>query len=308
MARKTRKQYMMMALRRVGTDEYGDDYISAGATAVTIQTKGITITPFAGEEIDRALDDGGMGNSPQILAGTHVKLTGSVELAGAGAIDSAVKYSPLLQICGRNETLEADKVIHSRILDDSNLDATIIYYKDGALHTITGARGKIKITAKAKELSYFEFEITGLYGGISKTAFATPDLTGWTKPEKVGRVFSSFTLAGQALKLIDFEADDGNEINYVEYIGYEEVLISDWKPNGKITIEAPDLDTFNPFTVSESESQIAIELIHGTVAGNIVAIGSKKIQLGRPEYGDQNGTLTYSIPFKFIEDFTITTR
>ena len=309
MARKVRKQFLALALRRVGSDNYGEDFIAAGATAVAMQTKGVSITPFAGDEIDRELDDGGVGNSPVLLVGTHVTVSGSIEVAGSGSKDLPAAYSPLLQICARGETITADtEVTHSRITNNSELDATVYYYKDGALHKILGARGKVKLTAKAKELAYFEFELTGLYGGIVEQAFAAPVLNNFIKPEKVGKVHTSFTLDGQPYKLIDFEADDGNEVSYEEYVGYEEVLIGDWKPSGKITIEAPALGDYNPFAVAEGEAQMAIDLTQGTVEGNIVRVTSGKIQLGRPEYGDQNGTVTYSIPFRFIEDFAITTK
>ena len=50
-----------------------------------------------------------------------------------------------------------------------------------------------------------------------------------------------------------------------------------------------------------------INLVHGTVDGNIVTIASTAIQLGKPSYGDKDGVLTFDCPFRVIEDETLVT-
>jgi len=308
MARKIRNKYLVLALRRVGTDNYADDYIAAGATPQVLQTSGVKITPLDGEEIDRDLDDGGTGNSLVMMVGDKVKITGKVEISGSGTNNLPTKYAALHQICGRVEAINgAIDVGYARVTDGSELDACVYFYMDGALHKAFGVRGKRKATYKTGEIPYYEFELLGIYGGIVSGAFSTPDFTGYQKPVKVGKTYTSFTLDGSVRKLIEIELDDGNEVNLEEYVGYEEVLIGDFKPTGKMVIEAPDLSVFDPFAIARSEAIMPFVLTHGTAAGFIVKESSTSIQLGRPEYGDRNGTLTYEMPFRLIEDTVTTT-
>ena len=308
MARKTRFKYLTIALRPNGS-AYGEDFISGGETPVTIQTSGSEIKPFEGEEIERELDDGNSGSSEVLLVGHRVSITAPVELAGSGTADVPVAYDPLIQICGRKRTINAGvNVEYSRIIDGSELDATIYFYMDGALHKCLGARAAMKINAKSKSIAKVTFEITAIYGGIVSSPFAKPDLSSFLTPVKVGKAHSSFSLDGTNYKLDEVNFNDNNTVSHEERIGHEEVEITEFAPDGDLTMEAPDIDTFDPFAIAKNHAKLPIEFVHGSDAGNTIKLSSQSIQLLRPEYADLNSLVGYKIGFRLIEDFTLTTQ
>ncbi|GLX86374.1 hypothetical protein tloyanaT_26270 [Thalassotalea loyana] len=306
MARKFKFKYAVIALA-TGAFAVGSDYIVQGDTPVAMLSTGAEISPFEGEEIDRELDDGNTGASKVLLVGTHVTMTIPVELAGSGTNTLPVPYSPLVQICGRDEVAGASDVTHTRIIDGSEKDATIYFYLDGAVHKVTGCRAKMSIAGKTGELAKTTFEVTGLYQGVASNTFVKPNVAAFQTPAPIGNASTTFSLDGNNYVLKSFEFNDGNEVEYADNVGGEKVDITDFNPDGTITIEAPDPDDFNPFDVAEAHALMPISLTHGSAAGNQVNIASPNIQLGRPSHEEINGTVCYSLPFKFIDDFVITT-
>lgn len=295
-SRRTRKILMTAAMNAAA---YGTDAIAAG-TGAPILTRGLEITPLEGEEIDRELDNGQMGNTPALMVGTHVKASGSVEIAGAGTAGNAPAYSPIINCSGFNGLKVTSVFEFTRPTDGSEKDATFYIYKDGAIHRIRGARATFSTKMTVGEIATFDFEITGLYGGIVTGAVPTADFTGFIKPVKVGATSTTFKIGAATHKMLSFELAENNEITFDENTVEEAVYLTDFKPDGTFTIEAPALATFDPFTVALSEATQALTITHGTTAGNIVEISLPTVQLGRPTYGDKDGRVTYEIPFRVI--------
>jgi Phage tail tube protein len=304
MSRKNKFRYLAIALKP-GAGVYGTDYIAGGETPVAMLTSGCEIKPFVGEELDRDLDDGKTGSSQVLIVGTHVTMTVPLEMAGSGTNTTPVAYSPVLQICGRDENVAVGDVTYSRITDGSEKDATIYFYMDGALHKCTGARGALKLSAKSGEIGKLTAEITALYGGIVSNVFIKPDVSAFVTPEKIGSAPTTFLLDGVAHLLKDIELNDGTEVKYSDNVGGEKVDITDFNPDGSITIEAPGIDVFDPFAIAASHALMPMSFTQGKTAGNIVNATSTAIQFGRPEYTDLDGLIGYKIPFKTINDFVI---
>lgn len=296
MSRKTRKILMTAALNE---GVYGADAIAAGSGAV-IQTRGLEITPIEGEEIDRELDNGQMGNTPVLMVGVHVKASGSVEIAGAGTAGNAPAYSTLIHCSGFNGAKVTTVWEFTRNTTGTEKDATFYVYKDGAIHKLTGARATFTAKLAVGEVPTFDFEITGLYGGIVSGALPTPDFSGFIKPVKVGASSTTFKIGSTDYKMLSFELAENNEVAFDENTVEEAVYLTDFRPDGTFTIEAPALGSFNPFQIALSETTQALTLTHGTTAGNIVEITLPTVQFGRPTYGDKDGRVTYEIPFRVI--------
>ncbi len=305
MSRKTRKTLITAA---INAGAYGQDAIDNGATPVAIQTSGLEITPIEGSEIDRELDNDQLGNSPVMLIGTHVKASGSVELAGSGDATTPPAYQILINAAGYDIAPTLDSVDYQRITDNSEPDATFIVYKDGAYHKIKGARVNFSTSLKIGELPKLNFEITGLYNGIVEGALPAADFSAFIKPVPVGSTHTSVTLAGNQVKMLEFELNENNEIAYDENTVEEAVYLTDFKPDGKLVIEAPSLSTLNPFDLALKEQLTTLAVTHGTAAGNIVEISAAEIQIGRPTYGDKDGRMTYDIPFRVIGSHTLKTK
>ncbi len=130
----------------------------------------------------------------------------------------------------------------------------------------------------------------------------------WQTPVPVGAQYSSCTLNGAAVRLIAFNYDQANQVVHQEYVGLEEVQITDYQPTASITIEAEELDDFDPFALAQTNAEVPFEFLHGP-AGNQFGWASNRVSLKRPTYGDQDGTLTYQIDLNVIGNTgTITTK
>lgn len=294
MARKSR----IKLLHFMPETTYGVDAVAAAiaAEAAVSSIAGYefsTPDPLAGEDLPLNYDDGNLGNKGVVLAGNHVTVSFKVYAVGAGTSATTVPpYAPLLLACLRKQVTGANVAFE---IDQASVGSvTLYYYQDGTQHVVRGARGNVKIGMTAKQLPYLEFTFTGLYTPPTAALKLPTNFDAWMKPRPVGVEHTTCQFDGGALKLTAFEYDQGNKVEYVEYVGHQEVIITDMEPKAKLAFEAPALGAFNPFTGALLEAAHAFSISHQTTPLLFRWI-SDKLQMGRPKYGDQNGTLTYEI-------------
>lgn len=275
---------------------YGVDAIAAAIAATlpvpTLQGFDFTLSdPLTGEDLELKFDDGKLGNKGFVLAGNHVQLSFKVYATGAGGTATTVpQYSPLLLACLRKMTVGANVVY---TLDQaSTASATIYFHMDSTQHVIRGARGNVKLVMTAKQLPYLEFTFMGLYTPPTDAIQLATDFTAWLKPKPVGVEHTSCLFDGSPLKLISYEYDQGNKVGYEEYVGHQEIIISDVEPKAKATFEAPALGSFDPFAGALLEADHTFSISHGATPQQF-RHSTSRLQLGRPKYGDRNGTITY---------------
>jgi hypothetical protein len=304
MSRKTRKTLLTAAINEA---TYGADAIDTG-TPKAMLTSGFDLTPIEGDDLERDLDTGEGGHTEMIPVGTHVKASGNIEITGSGTPTTPVAYEPILVGAGYLTTTETGSVEYVRIHDNSEKDVTFYGYKDGAIHIITGARVTFTTNIKVGEIAKQEFEITGLYGGVLAGNVPVADFSAFVKPVKVGHTYTQIQLDGVTYKMLEFSCTEGNEIVYDENTVEEAVHITDWKSEGTILIEAPDIATFDPFTKALDATIMPLIVTHGITAGNIYQFIADRIQLGRTTYGDKEGRLTYSIPYRVIGEHKHVTK
>lgn len=302
MARKIRKKVLAYAPETT----YGTDAISGGSPKYLLGRE-FSITPMAGESQSLDYDDGTLGNSEQLVTELYVTMEFTVDFAAGADATTAAPWGELMKGCLRKTTAHTqatdgtDENIYE--IDESGTGSmTFYYYQDGILHKMTGARGSFSLSAPAKGFGGLKFTFTGMHQPASADALpASPDFTAWQKPLKIGAHNSAFTLGGKALKLISLDYDQANQVVYQEYVGHEEVLITDYQPTSTIVIEAPPKADYDPFALAEAGTLQPLVFTNGS-AGNQVEWKCSKVQLGRPTYADQDGTLTYSIPLTIIND------
>lgn len=305
--RRTKKK-LLLAMVNDGNQDYGIDLIDATGPGLPIQTTGLEVTPLEGEELERELDNGKNGNKPMLLVGMHVKISGNVELTGAGAALTPAAYAPIMQVAGFKETVGASQVDYARVTDNSEPDGSFYFFQDGAIHKLLGARGTMGTSLKVGELPTMSFEITGLYGGVVSGALPSPDFSAWQTPEKVGHDKTVFKLDDVEYKMYEFEHSENNEIAYDENTVEERIYLTDWKPDGQIIIEAPELADFDPFAIARDNATLAMSISHGGGEGKTFELSTAQIQLGKPTYSDREGKVCYTLPFRVLEDVALVTK
>lgn len=297
MALLTRKRLILAKAEAT----YGTDPTPTGS-ANAILVRNLDIVPLQSDIVQRELIRPYLGNYEQLLAQTRVQVTFEVELAGSGAAGTAPAYGPVLKACGLSETVVATTSVTYAPVSTSFSSVTIYFYEDGIRHIVTGARGTFTLNGQVGAIPTIAFTMTGIYNAPTDTALATPTYANQATPLifKNGNTtsFSAFSYSG-ALQSIDLNL--GNEIVYRELIGgTKEVLITDRKPAGTMSIEAVLLATKNYFTVSTGSTTGSISFQHGTTAGNIATLTMAQSDLADASYADLNGIAMLNLPYVAI--------
>jgi len=294
MALLTRKRLILAKAEAT----YGTDPTPTGS-ANAILVRNLEITPLQSDIVQRELIRPYLGNYEQLLAQARVQVTFEVELAGSGAAGTAPAYGPVLKACGLSETVVATTSVTYAPVSTSFSSVTIYFYQDGIRHIVTGARGTFTLNGQVGAIPTIAFTMTGIYNAPTDTALATPTYANQATPLifKNGNTtsFSAFSYSG-ALQSIDLNL--GNEIVYRELIGgTKEVLITDRKPAGTMSIEAVLLATKNYFTVSTGSTTGSVSFQHGTTAGNIATLTMAQSDLADASYADLNGIAMLNLPY-----------
>ena len=294
MALLTRKRLILAKAEAT----YGTDPTPTGS-ANAILVRNLDIVPLQSDIVQRELIRPYLGNYEQLLAQTRVQVTFEVELAGSGAAGTAPAYGPVLKACGLSETVVVTTSVTYAPVSTSFSSVTIYFYQDGIRHIVTGARGTFTLNGQVGAIPTIAFTMTGIYNAPTDTALATPTYANQATPLifKNGNTtsFSAFSYSG-ALQSIDLNL--GNEIVYRELIGgTKEVLITDRKPAGTMSIEAVLLATKNYFTVSTGSTTGSVSFQHGTTAGNIATLTMAQSDLADASYADLNGIAMLNLPY-----------
>ncbi|WP_087022406.1 phage tail tube protein [Thaumasiovibrio subtropicus] len=299
MSRKAKKKILMFAPET----NYGVDPIAGGSEPSFILGREFSIVPQAGESLALDYDTGELGNSPEIMTECYVEVEfgidfASKQLTAEGTIGEPAPWSPLLDSCLRKTVTEENKTRY--LINDTSSDSlTLYYYQSGTLHKVTGARGTVALSLQAKQFPTLKFKFTGLHSVPESAEHPTPDFSHYQTPLKVGVENSAFTIDGTPHKMVSLEIDQANSVIHQEYVGHEEVMITDFAPTATLIMEAPDLNTLDPFALAKAGKEHTIAFTNGPI-GNQIGWQSQKVQFGRPSYADQDGTQTYSIPLRLI--------
>ena len=290
---KFKKKFLLIKMQAVeGTAE-----VPTGA-ANAIQTSSLDITPLEGTWLDRDIDKGALGNSLQLLVGTHVKCSFEVEMVGSGTVGVKPNYSPCLRMSAMNVVETATtNVIISPVSSNEEI-ATIYIHLDGQLHPLTDCKSNWSMTVSPLGIAKYKFDVIGLWADPTSVVDPTPD----TSASKVPLAASAkntpiLTLGGVGYKTRDFSYDHGNDVKYNNVINQEFISIDDRSPKGSITIDQPPLATKNWYTSIKALETAAIVLQHDTRAGKITTFNWQECQLINPTRVDNSGRAGIKMDF-----------
>lgn len=270
---------------------YGTDPTPSGA-ANAILVSDVSIAPMEMKTVDRANIRPFLGNNEQLPTGLYSKVDFTCEVAGSGALGTAPAWGPLIRACGFSETITASTKVEYSPVSTGFESVTIYFNLDGVLHKLTGARGTVSFDFTRDGRPAMKYSFTGLFNTVADAAAPSVTLTAWQKPLAVNRTNTpTLTLHGNAGRVHSLTCDMANNIVYREMIGAAngEILLTDRKPAGQIVMEAVTVATKDWWSSIKNITTGALQLIHGTTAGNKVQIDAPNLQLISPQYQDQDG-------------------
>lgn len=202
------------------------------------------------------------------------------------------------------QTVTADTSVEYDPITDDPESGTIYFAIDTVRHIMKGVRGTWTMTVNAQGIPVLRFVMTGLWAAPTTSAKISPTLTGFQTPKVATNVNTpTFTIGGTDFVLRSFEFALNNDVQQRLLIGYEGIEIVDRAETLKATVEAVALATYNPFTIAQAQTPQAIQLVHGTAAGNIVTIDFDQAQQKRlTGYSQEQNVLEWPLEFNPLPD------
>ncbi len=274
---------------------YGSDSVPTGA-ADAITARNVQPTPIEVTREARELLRPYLGNSSDVIGARFSRLRFDVEVAGSGTAGTAPKYGPLLRACGMAQVVNAGVSVVYTPISTLPESVSMYLYLDGVLVKFIGARGNVSMRAQYRSAPLFSFDFTGFYVPVTDAALpaATYSLQG--TPLAFNKENTpTFALHGVSTAVIrSFSFDLANQVIYRNIVNSEVVRIVDRKPTASFEIGAELMAVKNWHAVVASAELGSMNMVHGTVAGNIVQVGGPAVQLNGITQGEMEGDVMYT--------------
>ncbi len=280
---------------------YGTDPVpTGGANAMLVRNA--SVTPIEMVTESRELYRPYLGNSEDVIGAFFGRMRFDVEAAGAGAAGTVPKYGALLRACMMAETVVAGAGVTYTPVSTAIDSLTMYFHLDGVLHKFIGARGNVSFRGSNRAATMFGFEFMGLFVPVTDAALPTADYSGFIAPLAFNKANTpTFTIHGvTGAVLRNFSWNMNNQVVYRNLVNSEMVRITDRKPTGSIEMGAELMAVKNWFSTVRDAATGAVQLIHGTVAGNIVEFNMPAMQLNSLSYSEFEGDAMLSASTKLM--------
>jgi hypothetical protein len=250
--------------------------------------------------------------------GMPINFTGGTASGGSGVIityDGATKIATFTPYEGAIITTSATteynippNVLYTPISEISGVadtSSTIYYFIDKVLHKMVGARGSLVVNAPLNQIPKLVFNLTSLYTTPVDQSTPAPIYSNQALPQifRNGNA-GAFQFIGVKSCLESLTFDLGNDVQYRALVGCtKEVIIVDRAASGNVVIEAPTMAEKNYFTAALDDNlggSGPLSFLHGTAAGQKVALVAPNCDLGQPSYADSQGIHHLQLPYTAV--------
>jgi hypothetical protein len=204
-----------------------------------------------------------------------------------------------MQACGFSETIVATTSVTYAPISSAFKGVTLYFFADGVRHKVTGCRGTWSMALETGEIPKISFSFTGAFNAPTDETQPSPTFSNQADPVVVNAANTTpLQVHGYAACLSSFSLDLANETPFRQLAGCtQQIMITDRKPEGEVTIEAPTIAGKNFFSAASGQTLDQFSWTHGTVAGNIAQFVAPTCNLGAPEYEDSDGIIMLKLPF-----------
>lgn len=236
---------------------------------------------------------------PAIEKESYVEVTFKMDVIASGSLALAPRTGALLKACGLAETIQSGVSVTYTVSSSSHGSVTLYLYKDGRLHTITGARGTFKLNFTAGQPLIAEFTFRGRYAAptvASLPATVTYETTSTLPPVCKSSNFAYNSKTTLITNTVDFDSgielvkrpslNDANAVKGFEIVGF--------KPTCTIDPEA-QVETSYAFRTDMMSTQRALAVSAIRAAGNNVTLNIPKFNITKVEYDNREGILVEKI-------------
>jgi hypothetical protein len=273
---------------------YGADSVPTAAQNV-IYVQNIDVQPIEMETEDYApvLPDFGMDE--KIIGAFWARISFDVQLSGGGMpLGTPPNHAVLSRGCGVAQTVSAGVSVTHTLISAGQESLTLYYWADGVLFKLKGARGDRRERWQSRKAPVASYSFTGLHVPMVDAAMPTPVLPAVPRPVAVNKSNTVVTIDGYAVILSSFEMGLGNDVQYFNRTGRENVAIVDRTSTGRAVFELPLLaekDFLGATGFCTTGAAAPMNIVHGTQAGNILTRSIPRAQLLKPKFTNEQGVM-----------------
>lgn len=281
---------------------YGTDAAPTGAANAT-DTRRFTAKPVVTDRIERGLDRPVRGRTKDAPSNERGTFGYELELAGAGAAGTAPAWMEHLEACGMAApvlTAGATAIQRFSAIGAALSSATAYHWHGNQKRVHLGCRGTFGFDFTAGAYPFLKLDFTGLLPPANAITDAAPgvvDFARWKDPVEVNTDNTDFLLDGYALNLRSFTGDANADVKMRNLVGARYVNRGNHAITGRIIGEAPTIASKNYFASLRTGAEIASQIIHGTIAGNIVQADLAHLQITDIDLQEEDDTLMVSIAY-----------
>lgn len=295
------KQILLAGLEGGG---YGVDPTLVPADAIFAQN--LNLAPMAGSTADRNRAWPTFGADAKAHVGTYQTLSFDVELVGGGAAGTPPHFGALLRACGLAETINVGVSAVYDPVSSGQESAALYSNGDGRLHKMLGGMGTASLKLSGAQLPMIGFQMSGLFGLATDTAIpagVAAVLKALPQSIEVNKVNTpTFTLGGYSPVIESIQIDLGNKVVFRDRPNAAKIALTDRLAGGQIQFELPTVAAKDFLSDAKAGTLMPLQIIHGTVAGNIVQIGAPKVQLISPTYTTVEDIAHFSAQLNIVRD------
>lgn len=270
------------------------------AAANAILCRGLMPSPVEAEFVERNLILPYKGAMGSLAVGVHSMIEFEIEVAGSGVAGTAPKWGPCLKGAGFNETVTAGTSVVYAPVSSGEPYLTLYGYLDGVRFKMLNAKGTVSLEMNAKNIPVMKYRYIGEYSAMTDTTFPTGiDFSGFIEPKTVGKLNTpTFAFMAQSLVMDSFSVDVANGLVYRDLVNQAGAHSPNRVPTGSMLCELPAVSTLNFGEIVRLGTTGAVQMVHGTVAGNIAQIDLPKVRVnGKPTLQNKDDIAMLNVPF-----------
>lgn len=317
-----RNAKIMAVLAAVQTG-FGVPTVLSAATHA-IEATSIAPTPYQGNTVQSSIVKSHLGHAVSVQTGEHNTVAFEVELAGSGTPVLPPAFGPLLRGCAMVEaidaTVDAENVKYTYVASSAINAAeyvTIECYLDNEKHVIENARGVVSFGLNNAGLPVAKFSFIGDYARpVHVATMPTFDYSLFNDAIPVSNANTpTYDFFGFAGVMSALDINPGLQQTYRNAPNFKGPVYTDRKGDGSTAFDSPLISVKDFYAAWESHQAIttgALNLQHGTTAGNIILMNAPKLQLTDLRPGGDDGVMQYNASFNMLpsdagdDEFSIT--
>lgn len=285
------KQKLQMLLAKIEATYATDPTPTAAANFLAAQN--IDINPVEMDTDDQATVSNTFGQDEKIVAAIWTTISFDVPLRGSGTAGNAPNFDVILRACGMAKVTTAGTSVVYNPIDSGDESCTLYWYMDQVLQKMTGVRGSWELNFTAKKQAQLSFKGIGLRSAmVDSGGIPAPTIPTLPRPLAMNKANTTVTIGSFAPQMSSFKVTQGNDVQYRNLTGREDVTIVDRLSKLSASIELPPVATKDFLGANGLISTAATDsftIAHGATAGNIVTVNIPKAQFFTPKLGNEQG-------------------